>query len=91
MRILLQYLLPLVLPTALYIGYMMWARRRALASGQTLPAWSKGPVFWFLLAGLLLIGISLLSLFLLGGDDGMGRLYIPTHVEDGRVVPGHFE
>lgn len=90
MRVLLQYLLPLLLPTVLYIIYMMWARRRAVAGGEAVPAWSEGPVFWFALAGLLLVLASLIALFAFESDHGMGKIYQPPKLEDGKVVPGQF-
>lgn len=89
-RILLHYVLPLLLPTLLYIFYMMLVRRRALAAGGEVPDWRQGPVFWFVLGGLLLVGASLIALFVFEDDDGMGGVYQPPRVEGGKVVPGQF-
>ena len=89
-RILLHYLLPLLLPTAIYILYMMWARRRAVAAGADAPDWREGPVFWFVLGGLLLAAASLIALFVFEGDDGMGNVYRPPRVEGDKVLPGEF-
>ncbi|MDJ0948953.1 MAG: DUF6111 family protein [Alphaproteobacteria bacterium] len=89
-RILLHYVLPLVLPLLLYIVYMSWMRRRALAAGGAAPDWREGPIFWFVLGGLLLAVASLVALFAFEGDDGMGNIYQPPRVEGGKVVPGQF-
>jgi hypothetical protein len=79
-RVLLTVIVPLLLPTVLY---MMW---RALPGrGFVIPAaW-----FWLLLAGVVLAS---LTLVIVSVDFGAPRngIYVPPHVDkDGRVVPGH--
>jgi hypothetical protein len=80
-RILLQYLLPLLLPFLAYFAYL------ALARGNT-PGWLER-VPWPHLAGagVLLMALSLITWSLLSGAP-TEEVYVPPHVEDGRVVPG---
>lgn len=89
-RILLQYVLPLALPTVLYL--LWWwtiGRRRAQAAGR--PAGPvDGPWFWLILAGCLLVAAGLGYTALTFGEMADGH-YVPPYMEDGRVVPGHMD
>jgi Family of unknown function (DUF6111) len=80
-RVLLQYLLPLLLPFLVYFAYV------ALTRGAT-PDWLEG-VPWPHLAGagVLLMAISLIAWNLTTGAPPE-EVYVPPHFEDGRVVPG---
>lgn len=88
-RALLQYLLPLILPTVLYL---IWALAiRNSGSGKRLATiLREGPWFWLIVAGMLLAGASLVFTALSRGGDPSGR-YVAPRLEDGRVVPGHIE
>jgi len=83
-RILLQVALPILLPFALYFGYVYIMRR----SGVTGPV--KMPWPWLLGAGAILVALVLGALTLLGGSEP-GSHYVPPRAEDGKIVPGHFE
>lgn len=89
-RILLQYVLPLLLPTVLYL--LWWwtvGHRRARAAGK--PAGlARGPWFWLILGGCGLLAAVLVHTALTSGQTMDGQ-YVPPHVEDGRIVPGHME
>ena len=89
-RVLLQYLLPLLLPTILWlIWYFAIGQRRAAADGTT-SRLAHGPWFWLVLGGLGLLGLSLIYTALTHGFDPSGT-YVAPRLEDGRVVPGHVE
>jgi hypothetical protein len=94
-RVLLQYLLPLLLPTLLYL--LWWGtigRRKATASGGGATTLSEGPWFWLILGGCFLLAGSLVYTALVVGvpiDAGSEERYVPPQLKDGRVVPGHFE
>lgn len=80
MRLLLQYLLPLLLPFLVYVAYV------AVTEGRT-PAWlDETP--WLMLAGagVVLLAVSLITWSLLSGSP-TSAIYVPPHFEDGRVVP----
>jgi ABC-type Na+ efflux pump permease subunit len=93
-RVLLQYLLPLLLPTLLYL--LWWGtigRRKATVSGGGATL-SQGPWFWLILGGGLLLAASLVYTALVAGvptGAGSEERYVPPQLKDGRVVPGHFE
>jgi hypothetical protein len=83
LRVLLQYLLPLLLPFLIYAAYV------ALAQGRV-PSWlDLNPKQWAMLggAGLALLAISLVTWSLMTGSPPEEK-YIPPRLEDGRIVPG---
>ncbi len=89
-RILLSYVVPLLLPAALYILYVVVARRVQAGRGETAERLRRVPWLWLLAAGVALMGLSLVIFSLTSGGDSH-RPYVPPHVEDGRIVPGHLE
>jgi hypothetical protein len=88
LRQLLMVVLPLMLPTLIYMAYMMVERRKAAASGSTsVPWWVGAPWTWLVTGGVLLAAIVLFTLALTGGFDKSGT-YHPAHLIDGRIVGG---
>ncbi len=91
-RVFLTYVLPLLLPAALYFAWLWSARRRAAAGGEGPargPWWEEAPWFWLLLAGVVLVGITLGAVALTGGAPP-GADYQAPRMEDGEIVPGRF-
>lgn len=89
-RIFIEYLLPIILPTALYAIWLAWQRRRAIAMGAArVPAWEEGPWFWCILAGVALSLVVFVVTALFWGHPP-GAKYQPPQVINGRVVPGQF-
>lgn len=87
-RILLQYLLPLLLPTVLWlIWYFAVGRRRPTADGGP-SRLEHGPWFWLILAGVVLLGASLGYTALTLGLDPNSGTYVAPHLQDGKIVPG---
>jgi hypothetical protein len=86
-RVFLTIVVPLLLPTALY---MVWAA--SIGRGELAGAaanWRALPWTWLLIAGALLVVVVLVAVVEIGGvKDGS---YIPPHLENGEVVPGHVE
>ena len=81
LRILLQYLLPLVLPFLVYLIYARLTHK----SGVT-----DAPWLGLAAAGIVLMAVSLASWTLLSGSEP-GETYVPARIEDGRLVPGTTE
>ena len=80
LRILLQYLLPLLLPFLVYLAYVALTRGRAAG-------WlDNAPWLHLAVAGIVLMAISLLTWGLLSGAPP-DQVYVPPRLEDGRVVP----
>ena len=81
-RVFLTIIVPLLLPTALYVAW------RVLAGKQiNVPAvW-----LWLAVSGLVLASAMLVFLSVDFGEP-KGGVYVPPHVnESGTVVPGHIE
>lgn len=89
-RILIEYVLPLLLPSLLYVAWWNLYGRRAAAAGGTPALLREGPWFWLILAGLGLAAAALIAGALMGGSEP-GGTYIPPRLEDGRVIPGRVE
>jgi hypothetical protein len=86
-REIIEILLPLLLPTALFLGWM-WAARWA-GGGVAGVRWAALPWLW--LAG---AGVLLLALFLFVVTVGFGTadrgVYVPPRWTGTHIVPGHF-
>ncbi len=87
-RFLLTYLLPLILPLAVYLLWT-WIVGRKTRKPEDPPFWYEGPYFWLILAGfVLMVGVlGATAYFGKGGDPDSD--YVPPRMEDGRIVPGH--
>ena len=89
-RLLFNYVLPLVLPTAAYLTWVWYYRKRAEALGGDPPEITKGALFWCLVLGLVLMIASLVVLAAItGADPGEGGYQSPR-LEDGRIIPPKF-
>lgn len=88
-RVLLQYLLPLILPTVLYL---LWAVAiRDSGSGKKIATIiAESPWYWLFVAGLVLAAGTLVVTALTNGG-APGGTYIPPVWKDGRVIPGRVE
>ena len=87
-RILLNVILPLVLPIALYAVYVAVLRRRAQSGAASVPRWQEGPWPWLFLVG---AGMLLAGLIFFRATTGLPpgtRLEAPRLL-DGQVVPSH--
>ncbi len=83
-RAFLQGLVLFLLPFVLFGAYLMILRRNALAWSS----WSKQS-FWLAIAGLVMVILSLVATGLL--SEHQTGAFVPTHIENGRVVPGQFQ
>jgi hypothetical protein len=87
LRVLCTIVLPLLLPTAIYVGWLVVARR--LQRDGTVP-WVELPWVWLAVAGTLLLALVLFVVNLHFGTSATGT-YVPPRWEDGRIVPSHIE
>jgi hypothetical protein len=87
-RAFLAIVLPLALPTALYVLYMTVARRRPGATGVAAQPMEM-PWSWLIIAGGILAIVTFLALYAFE-DAGHGR-YHPARIIDGEIKPGYFD
>ena len=86
MRFILTIVLPLLLPTAIYV---LWATSFGRAELAGTDGWRNLPWAWLVVAGVALAVIVLFTAVETGGRrDGN---YVPPHLVNGRIVPGHFD
>ncbi|MET0528377.1 DUF6111 family protein [Microvirga sp. P5_D2] len=83
-RAFLQGLVLFLLPFVLFGIYLVIRRRNALVWSS----WSDQSV-WLTIAGLVMVILSLVATGLL--TERETGAFVPTHIENGRVVPGHFQ
>jgi len=83
-RAIIQEAVLFLLPFVAFAVYLIIRRRDPLAWSS----WSDQSV-WLVIAGLACVIVSLVGAGLLA-DRQTGE-FVPTHIEDGRVVPGRFK
>ena len=84
-RLFLSILLPLLLPTVLYV---LWASSLGRAEFAGTANWRSLPWAWLVVAGVALAVVVLFTVVETGGrHDGT---YVPPHLVNGVIVPGHF-
>ena len=91
LRILLEYLLPLGLPTLVYFAVQYWVRRRA-EEGHPVekPSWWDAPWPWLGAAGIVLM-VAVLAVLSLNEGAPPETPYHPPELEGGKVQPGGFD
>ncbi len=103
LRVFLTIVLPLVLPTALYLLWLRVAHWLPGGSPPGSPAgstpgsppgetvqWAALPWVWLAAAGALLLALMLFVVTVHFGTSQPGT-YVPPRWENGRIVPGHIE
>lgn len=100
-RTLITIVLPLVLPTILYLLWAAWAKKhieanhaQALARGATPEELAEyeisTPWLRLILAGVGLVLVGLVVTTLLGTKNDPDSVYRPPHEANGKVVPGQY-
>ena len=90
MKLFLTKILPLALPVIVYLTWLIYAQRRSRKLGTSVDKVSDAP--WFLIgsSGVAVLIAGMLALGLFSGDK-TGGIYIPPHMEDGKIVKGRIE
>jgi hypothetical protein len=88
MRFFLQFVLPFLAPTLLFIAWAWMTRHQA--AGGWVERMQKGPWFWLVLSGMVLVLGGLGVLAVTGGGEPGSRIIAP-YLEDGRVVPAEIK
>ena len=87
LRVLLTIVLPLLLPTALYL---LWVATLGSPQDGGAMAWTAVPWIWLAAAGAALLAIVLFVVTVHFGSPEEG-VYVPPRWEGDRIVPGHIE
>lgn len=87
LRVFLTIVLPLLLPTALYL---LWVGTLGFPQEGAAMSWSSVPWVWLAAAGTVLLAIVLVIVTVRFGTPQEG-VYVPPRWEAGAIVPGHIE
>jgi peptidoglycan/LPS O-acetylase OafA/YrhL len=90
-RILLNYLLPIILPFVIYGLWLAFARYKARKAGEEGgPEWRDAPWTWLMIASAGLVAAGFVVLALQGGTSPDTTYYPPQYI-DGEIVQSHAE
>jgi hypothetical protein len=84
MRVVIENILLFLLPTAMYLGYVLLTRSHASAGAVI----NDAPLIWLFVAGALLVGATLIYYGTTTPGGKPGAVYTPPHMKDGRIEPG---
>jgi heme A synthase len=87
MRILIEYIVPILLPTALWFAWLAWMSRRA--NGRRKADWQTVPLSWLLAAGFVLAMLIAVGGTMISGY-GTGHYHPAAVDQKGRIIPGGF-
>jgi hypothetical protein len=80
---------PVLIPLIVYWLWIRNVRRKALAAGKSAPLFREGPWYWAVLASLLTAALCFVLLGL--SEKPVKGDYVPPHLENGKIIPGHTE
>lgn len=87
LRVVLTIVLPLLLPTVLYL---LWVGTYGAERGRSALRWTAVPWIWLAGAGAVLLAIVLFVVTVHFGSPQEG-VYVPPRWEGGHIIPGHVE
>jgi len=87
LREFLTLVVPLLLPTALYL---LWVRAARWPEAGGAAAWRKLPWVWLAVTGVALTAL-VLFVVTVGFGTATPGVYVPPRVENGEILPGHVE
>ena len=90
-RIILNYLLPLVLPLALYLTYIWWRHRHKRKYGGTPHKIENTHVFISIVIGFIMMAISLTWVAIFSGETPGEGTYQSPRYEDGKITAPLFK
>ena len=90
-RVLLTYILPLALPTAVYITWMYYLRHRSKARGDELPEIKSTGIFVSILVGVVLMFAGLTYIAMNSGAPPGDGGYEAPRLENGKITNPKFK
>jgi len=88
LRVFLTVILPLLLPTALYLLWIVTLGSSPQGGGAI--SWATVPWIWLAGAGAVLLAIVLIVVTVGFGSPQQG-VYVPPRWQGDRIIPGHIE
>jgi len=88
-RVVIENVLLFLLPTAMYIGYVLLTRHTSATGANAL---NDAPLVWLFAAGALLVAATLVYYASITPGGDMKRVYVPPHMsKDGHIEPGQLK
>jgi hypothetical protein len=84
-REILTLVVPLILPTLLYLA---WLRLMHWSEAGDAVTWHKLPWVWLVVTGVVLTAL-VLFVVTVGFGSAVPGIYVPPRVDNGHIVPGH--
>ena len=83
-RVVIENVLLFLLPTLVYVSYMLLTRSQA-STGAIV---NDAPLIWLFIAGALLVGATLVYYATITPGGAPGAVYTPPRMKDGHIEPG---
>lgn len=80
---------PVWIPLVIYLIWFEIVRRRAIKAGLPVPLFREGPWYWAVLSSLLIAVACFIALGL--SNEAHKGAYVPPHMENGTLIPGHVD
>ena len=84
-RVVIENILLFLLPTGMYIAYVLMTRRGNTPAGAVI---NEAPLVWLFITGALLVGATLVYYATITPGGKPGQVYTPPRMKDGRIEPG---
>jgi hypothetical protein len=87
-RLVLENVLLFLLPTAVYVAYVLLTRRGATSTGEVI---NDAPLVWLFIAGALMVAATMVYYATVSPGGRPGQAYVPPYVKDGHIEPGQLK
>jgi Family of unknown function (DUF6111) len=87
-RIVIENILLFLLPTAIYVAYVLLTRRGEASTGAVI---NDAPLVWLFMAGALLVVGTFVYFASTTTGGRPDQVYIPPRMKDGRIEPGQIK
>jgi hypothetical protein len=87
-RVVLENIMLFLLPTAVYVGYVLLTRRGASSTGEVI---NDAPLVWLFIAGAVMVAGTLVYYATITPGGKAGQIYIPPYMKDGHIEPGQLK
>ncbi len=86
-RVIVENVLLFLLPTAMYLGYVLLTRRNNTGSSVV----NDAPLLWLFTAGAALVAATLIYYGATATGGRPDQTYTPPRMKDGRIEPGQLK
>ena len=87
-RVVIENVLLFLLPTAVYLAYVLLTRRTANSANDVL---NEAPLVWLFMLGALCVAATLVYYATITPGGTPGQTYTPPHMKNGRIEPGQLK